>query len=365
MEPFYRGFTWFAMNSTENPTENPTENKVFPASDYKRFMPVFSVLAQLKPGRNKTARHIESDHEALFKLYETLADLGFRRLHPEDSRGRNGLVFEGGEHQMLRIVRTERAEKRSTDWRVLQPIDTIHCGDDFQIEILPRVHILSEIVADKELSKRYSVGKHEAGALLKAIVADMPEGKLFSDCKQENVGIIRYKGVNVPIIVDPGTIAKGENEERWEKRARRYKRNIPAFGEYMRGQPLKERLWGDRQAQLEGFIEKTRAEPHAHYPYEKAQRAHMADLKLEYGHANHVISKAEFDEFCAQREHYGRNPNQTVFARMVQHDALYKTEIGKVIQAGADAHQAAAPESRKGFCHYIEEARQNRNRERE
>jgi len=184
----------------------------FGDSDYNDYMSSSKALklavAEIS-GKNFTATSIDH-HKTAVDVVSELKAKGFKRVAKHFYYGKFAVVFEGMNHQIIRIANETAENPRLKLPFILQPIDTINM-DGYNIEILPKIHTLEEIMHSNELQKHYGFPDepylYSNKMALDLVIRSANNWMLFFDCSAENIGIIKDKnGDNIPVIIDAGAL---------------------------------------------------------------------------------------------------------------------------------------------------------------
>jgi hypothetical protein len=184
----------------------------FGEADYKDYVSATKALklavAEIS-GKNFTATAIDQ-HKTAAEVVSELKDKGFKRVAKHFYYGKFAVVFEGMNHQIIRIANETSENPRLKLPFILQPIDTINM-DGYNIEILPKIHTLEEIMHSNELQKHYGFPDdpylYSNKMALDLLIRSANNLMLFFDCSAENIGIIKDKnGDNIPVIIDAGAL---------------------------------------------------------------------------------------------------------------------------------------------------------------
>ena len=183
---------------------------LFAHPGYEGYHPIDEVI-RAEAYRPKTVKHIftNSEPKEIDELIEYIKKLGFRKVSARPKIGCNGVILEANNHQMIRIEIDGGERQRIVKDYVLWSLKTFKCGR-YNIEILPKIHTLAEIVADKNLARAYEFPegheRKEAERLIERLTTDMlHDHELLADGKFPNIAIIKNaKGANIPLCLDPG-----------------------------------------------------------------------------------------------------------------------------------------------------------------
>ena len=206
--------------------KKPPVDEVVRAVDYSGFQHTRDVLSRGRMNQihqNETADHFKD--KDLAELVECLESHGFRRVSNKISRGFFAIVLEANHNQMIRIVDKQAEYPRHHEPDVLQPVQVIDDLPRYRIEILPKVHTLSEILAgrvkkdpkkpidkaSKQLADYYGLSKNPEQAkneiesyVLRLISDNMKNGQFFYDVALSNICLVKdEQGNNVPLVLDP------------------------------------------------------------------------------------------------------------------------------------------------------------------
>ena len=246
------------------------------STPHEEFLPVQQVLENALSIDNGTSRYLKTD-ENVSRLTGILKRAGFIKLSPIVKHGTRALVFEANDRQMLRITHETVSEKRLCTPEVLQPLKTISEGD-YKIEVLPKVNMLDEIIEDPDLSNKFGLSKKDIPTVISQIFRSLPNNIIFRDLGPENIGIIRYHDINVPLIVDAGAAIKKPMP--WiGKRIPSLDQHMPEFYDFSE---THKSVFG-RRGKVKQFIAAQRAKGTLDFPFAVAQDEYVKALGLHYG----------------------------------------------------------------------------------
>lgn len=370
----------------EKPTPHflsqPDAHEMVPASN------VLSHAIRSKPGCLTVQKLCMSSY--MYEIPNMLEDMGFRRINHDFKAGGMALVFEGGNHQMIRLV-TDREQARNKDSDILQPVKTIELPQDFRIEILPKVHILAEILQDPQLAEAYGLKDPEQearGFLRHLVVENFARDNFLFDPSMYNVALIHDKaGHNVPVIIDAGAVVPLEAAERHHFFNFAQRAALTQFApEVVDVIPDKSMVynthWGQHHTadevvemgqQLAALLHSAKVEKT--YPYEEAQAEHLKRLRLEAGKLTGVVSSDDLRAFSEVRKGIEMSaaklgarysPRYSTFVRLVQDEGVYPTQLAEYVRQALQEYFSAetmanmkGDTERPGFCERIEQIHRN------
>ncbi|MDX1974512.1 MAG: hypothetical protein SFT92_02425 [Rickettsiales bacterium] len=191
--------------------------------------------------------------EQFEKISAAVEELGFTQLSVLIRSTPGVVVLEANNGQQLRITYKPAAE-RPTAPQVLKPLKTV-AYDGGVIEILPKVRCLGDIIEDPDLSKHYGITERDVPSIVQNLFHGLPNAQFVKNVDVDGIGIIPYNGINVPVVVEPQVTV-----------------DVPLL--WASGH-----IAGHPQAVHQSVA----------FPFEDAQKQHMAELGLQYG--EHVPSK--------------------------------------------------------------------------
>ncbi len=342
----------------------------FNRPDYTEFRPFYEVFGKLweewneSASRNSTLQAL--DHRMERMLEARLRDIGFMRVGAKTHRGSFAIVFEGSNHQMLRVVNKANAETRSTNWNVLQPIMKVDFNGEGLIEILPKVHTLKEIIEDANLRQQYGITQKIAAEMIRQLLINSlhDNDSVLFDASARNVGIVRDRsGQNVPVIIDPGVIIDSAKlgDPMHSKTSATFmevlKRRLDSH--FCTVEEDTDRALARSDAEIHRMLQYLRREPVKSWPFEEAQKCHMETLGLKYGETVNTIGIEKLRQFAKDHDHLsqlapGYLPLMTTYEKMAERDGLYPSEISGIVRRASE--NARLKDRKLGFCQKIQKA---------
>lgn len=329
---------------------------------------------------NSTADHI-FENGSLEQIISSIEQLGLTRVSDKILNGANAIVLQASNHQMIRIVAKHKELPRSNNDMVLQPIYSKETSD-YRIEVLPKINTLGKILKDDCLSKEYGLDGDKKLGMASAIIHDMiiknaKNGRFFFDVAPDNIALMKGKDGNlVPIILDSGAIIDTDKATDAELGVFSIicLMNFKLFPDFYTKLKYIENsnFVGNKKqkyikAAKEYFAELS--EKQAIFPdmdYKSAQEMHLQKLGLDEGIKEAKFTGDEVAKFVAERESLSKsadaqdlayNPQNTVFARIVQ-NGNYRDEAEKIWVEAMDRHaQQIDNKEQKGICQWAEQIR--------
>jgi hypothetical protein len=346
--------------------KKPSLEEIVHAVDYNRFRHTRDVLSRARMDqihKNETADHFKD--QDLAELVGCLESHGFRHVSNKISRGFFAIVLEANHNQMIRIVDKEAEYSRHKEPDVLQPVQVIDELPRYRIEILPKVHTLSEILAgrvkkdpqrpidnaSKQLADYYGLSKDPEQAkneiesyVLRLISDNMKNGQFFYDVALSNICLVKdEQGKNVPLVLDPcAKISAKQMQALFDKPHERGQKAendeldqfadtlsvYPVFNQFQEFMVEQMITTGcmDARVILKHYLKNISEHPlQDEMPYEKVQEAHLKRLGLKAGESVGVISGERLQEGADIA-------GSSLFQKMVGEDGLYQEEIGAIVK---------------------------------
>jgi len=397
--PYFRGAGLvYRINEKYGSAENK-EIKSF-LTELKEYLQKTKIGIVFPPELEKLLQeeaHYKEDNAALEGLLKVLEEHGIKRISGKTPAGASAIVLTTTDNQMVRIIREDTKKLQSLPPTALQPLYTIDNIDGFCIQIMPKVHVLREILASDKLRAEYGImddyelekGKYllEEQNQWREDQAAVWSPEIGYDERNWNIMMESIRESPYPESISDENFAKkyiGIKERNYiqQLKADSYKygsyawdidkdakniglikdkngKTVPVIIDLEAVASLKNtpETFKECFTEREWDIERTKKLPPTNTDYLAAQKAHVERLGLEYGSIKGAFNNAELEkelkDFADKRasqknlaaENGHKYPENPLWVDVVKY-GVSKSELGHHIS------NIEKP-SDKGFCHDI------------
>jgi hypothetical protein len=363
----------------------------------KEYLEKNKIGIDFPPELDKFLQDDIQDNKALEGLLKVLNEHGIKRISGKTPAGASALVLTTTDNQMVRIIREDTKKLQSLPPTALQPLYTIDNIDGFCIQIMPKVHVLREILASNKLRAEYGIMddyKLEKERYLLANQEQWREDQAATwspdigyDERNWNIMMESIRESPYPETISDENFAKKYIGIKERNYIQQLKADSYKYGSYAwdidkdakniglikdkNGKTVPVIIDLEAVASLENTpeafkewfaerdwdIERTKQLPQTDTDYLAAQKAHVARMGLEYGSLKGVLNgeqlQKELKDFADKRasqknlaaENGHKYPENPLWVDVVK-SGVSKSELGHHIRNITEP-------SDKGFCHDI------------